>query len=247
MSAMPALKLYRLLKQFRGPDGEVVRVLDVPELTLEPAGELAIAGPSGTGKTTLLNIIAGLLLPTAGEVHVLGERVDRLNEPRRDRFRARHVGYVFQSSNLLMGFSALENVLLAMQFAGTIPSREREVRARALLKNVGLDTRLQYRPGQLSSGQQQRVAVVRALANRPALVLADEPTAHVDHATGVQVVQLLRSICAEQGAALLLASHDREVLASFERVVELQPARLVPHDRQPIEGRRPVPTSLDLV
>lgn len=220
----PAIEIRDLVKEYLDPEGAPVRVLEVPELTL-PAGEaLAVAGPSGAGKTTLFNIVAGLLLPTSGSVRVLGEEIGRLREDQRDRFRAQRIGYVFQTSNLLAGFSALENVLLAMGFADVARPAQRRARAQELLEQVGLGARLHYRPEQLSSGQQQRVALARALANRPALVLADEPTAHVDYATGQQVVALLRAFCAEQRAALLLASHDRELLATFERVVELRPA-----------------------
>lgn len=218
------LDIRDLTKTYTGPDGAPTPVLDLPELTVPAKAETAIAGPSGTGKTTLFNIIAGLLRPTSGEVRVLDTPIHRLPEAKRDRFRAQHIGYIFQTSNLLAGFSALENVVLAMNFAAALPAAQRGPRARDLLDQVGLADRMHYRPAQLSSGQQQRVALARALANRPALVLADEPTAHVDHATGLRAVALLRSVCAEHGAALLLASHDRALLASCAAVVELQPA-----------------------
>jgi ABC-type lipoprotein export system ATPase subunit len=148
-----------------------------------------------------------------------------MGEAARDRFRAQHIGYIFQTSNLIPGFSALENVLLSMGFAGTLPAGQRRTRAAELLGRVGLSDRLRHRPDQLSSGQQQRVAIARALANRPALVLADEPTAHVDYETGQQVVALLREVCAEHGAALLLASHDRELLAAFPNRLDLRASR----------------------
>jgi ABC-type lipoprotein export system ATPase subunit len=218
----PAIEIKGLVKDYVDPDGAAVRVLDIAALQLNAGHAMAIAGPSGTGKTTLINIIAGLLLPTSGSVHVLGEEIGRMGEAQRDRFRARQIGYVFQTGNLLAGFSALENVLLAMGFAGTVPAAQRRPRAQALLERVGLEQRLHYRPAQLSSGQQQRVAVARALANQPALVLADEPTAHVDHATGQQVIGLLRAYCAETGASLLLATHDRGLLATFDCVHPLK-------------------------
>ena len=218
---MLALSIHSLLKDYAGPDGERVRALDLPALDLAAGDELAVAGPSGTGKTTLFNLVAGLLTPSSGAVQVLGEELGPMSEAARDQFRARHIGYVFQTNNLLPGFSALENVLLPMGFAKVIAPNERRARAQELLARVGLADRLHYRPARLSSGQQQRVAVARALANRPALVLADEPTAHLDARNGAQVVALLREVCAENGAALLLASHDPALLASFAQVLRL--------------------------
>lgn len=216
-----ALTIRDLIKDYSGPEGERVRALELPVLDLPANTELAIAGPSGSGKTTLFNIVAGLLTPSSGDVLVLGEAIAKLPEAARDRFRARHIGYVFQTNNLLPGFSALENVLLAMGFADTVAPNERRARAQQLLARVGLSDRLHYRPAKLSSGQQQRVAVARALANRPALVLADEPTAHVDARNGALIAALLREACAEQGAALLLASHDPALLSSFAQVLRI--------------------------
>lgn len=222
----PALELLDVTREYTAPDGSRLRVLDVAHLTLAPGAELALAGPSGSGKTTLLHIAAGLLVPTRGEARVLGEPISRLPEAQRDRLRARSIGYVFQRANLLDGFSALENVLLAMGFAGSIPRVQQRQRAQELLEQVGLVDRLHYRPAQLSSGQQQRVALARALANAPKLVLADEPTASVDYDTGRQVVQVLRQRCTEHGAALLLVSHDRELLGSFREVVDVRGGQL---------------------
>ena len=227
-----ALTIRNLTKDYRAPDGEMVGVLNLPTLDLPAGAELAVAGPSGSGKTTLFNIIAGLLTPSSGEVQVLGESIGQLPEARRDHFRARHIGYVFQTNNLLPGFSALENVLLAMGFAQVITPSDRLARATELLERVGLAERLHYRPAKLSSGQQQRVAVARALANRPALVLADEPTAHVDARVGAQVVALLREACAEHAAALVLASHDPALLGSFARVLTLGDDQRVTTDNQ---------------
>jgi ABC-type lipoprotein export system ATPase subunit len=217
-----AIELQNLIKDYPGPERQTVRALDLAALTLNVGAAMAVAGPSGSGKTTLFHIVAGLLRPSAGQVHVLGEAIWHLSESRRDRFRAIQIGYVFQTSNLLAGFSALENVLLAMEFAGVLPQSRRRTRAGELLERVGLKDRLAHRPAQLSSGQQQRVAIARALANGPALILADEPTAHVDYAAGRMVAALLREVTAEHGAALLLASHDRELLATFPSVLELR-------------------------
>lgn len=219
-----AIEAHQLVKDYPGPEGQTVRALELAALSLGHGDALAVAGPSGSGKTTLLHIVAGMLRPSLGEVRVLGEALWAFGEARRDRFRARHIGYIFQTSNLLAGFSALENVLLAMQFAGVVPQGRRRGRAAELLERVGLKDRLAHRPAQLSSGQQQRVAIARALANSPALLLADEPTAHLDYAAGQVVAALLREVAAEVGAALLLASHDRALLATFPAALTLRRA-----------------------
>jgi putative ABC transport system ATP-binding protein len=140
-----------------------------------------------------------------------------LSEPERDRLRATSIGYIFQTFNLLQGYTCLENVLLGMTFG---PGANRDFAA-ALLQRVGLENRLHHYPRQLSTGQQQRVAVARALANKPKLVLADEPTGNLDHANGREALKLIREACRENGAALLLVSHDREVLAQFDTVQDL--------------------------
>ncbi|NTW03045.1 MAG: ABC transporter ATP-binding protein [Oscillochloris sp.] len=222
VNSASAIAITNLTKTYRGPDGTAQPILNLPQLQMARGSSLAISGPSGSGKTTLLHIVAGLLQPSSGDVLVLGEALTPMSEATRDRFRARNIGYIFQTSNLLAGFSALENMLLAMGFAGNVPTTQRRARASELLERVGLAARMHHRPNQLSSGQQQRVAIARAVANRPSLILADEPTAHVDYPTGCQVIALLREICAEHGAALLLASHDRELLAEFPTRLDLR-------------------------
>lgn len=235
MSAV--LELIDITKRYLAPDGTTTTVLDTASLTLQAGEELALGGPSGAGKTTLLHIAAGLLLPTSGTARVLGTTTNTLSEAARDQFRAQNIGYVFQRANLLDGFSALENVLLAMGFAGTVPPDQRRARAAELLAGVGLAERLHHRPNQLSSGQQQRVALARAIANAPTLVLADEPTASVDYETGRQIVGLLRRSCAERGAALLLVSHDRALLASFSQVIELRGGQLLTANHDMLDER----------
>jgi ABC-type lipoprotein export system ATPase subunit len=173
-----------------------------------------LAGESGSGKTTFLNLIAGILQPDAGGISLDGVNVAALPESQRDRLRAVKIGYIFQTFNLLQGYTCLENVLLGMSFGAGV---DREF-ALKLLQRVGLETKLHHRPRQLSTGQQQRVAVARALANRPKLVLADEPTGNLDHKNARESLALIREACRENGAALLLVSHDREVLAQFEHV-----------------------------
>jgi len=211
---MALLEIQQLRKTFPQPGGKARLVIQIDRFELGAGEELAVAGESGSGKSTFLNLIAGILTPDSGRVILDGQKISALSEPARDRSRAATVGYVFQSFNLLQGYSCLENVLLAMAFG---PGADRE-RAEQLLRHVGLGDRLHERPRRLSWGQQQRVAVARALANRPKLVLADEPTGNLDHRNAAEVIALMRETCREAGAALLLATHDREILSRFPRV-----------------------------
>lgn len=214
---MPLLEISQLQKSFVAPDGSRHKIVDVVAFALEERTQVALSGESGSGKTTFLNLIAGILAPDGGSIRLKGQEMSALNEAQRDRLRATTIGYIFQTFNLLQGYSCLENVLLGMSFG---PGADRAF-AEALLKRVGLGDKLNHRPLQLSTGQQQRVAVARALANRPKLVLADEPTGNLDHRNAREALQLIREACRENGAALLLVSHDREVLAQFENVQEL--------------------------
>jgi len=217
MDATPALLIQDLLKSYPTPSGGRAEVLRLPRFQLEAGQQLALRGESGLGKTTLMHIIAGILEPDSGLVAVGGTQVTGLSEARRDRLRAERIGYVFQTFNLLQGLSALENVMLGLAFGkGAEPGT-----AMAALERVGLADRAHHLPRQLSTGQQQRVAVARALANRPCLILADEPTGNLDAARGRKIVELLRESAASLGSALLVASHDPEVLAAFDQVIDL--------------------------
>jgi putative ABC transport system ATP-binding protein len=212
------LLVENIKKSYREPDGTRLAILDVPRLELAAGEQVVIRGRSGGGKSTLLNIIAGLATADEGRVVVNGTDVTRLPEVARDRFRARHIGFVFQTFNLLEGFSALENVLLGMTFTG---QRKDTGRATELLNRVGLGNRLTHKPAALSVGEQQRVAVARALVNQPVLLLADEPTANIDPAHQQQVVELLRGVCRDENVAMLLVTHSPEVSGQFERVEHL--------------------------
>ena len=212
------LSLENIKKSYREPDGTRLDILDVPRLEVAAGEQVVIRGRSGGGKSTLLNIIAGLATADSGRVVINGTDVTRLPESARDRFRARHIGFVFQTFNLLDGFSALENVLLGMTFTGQ-PKDVR--RATELLERVGLGHRLTHKPAALSVGEQQRVAVARALVNRPVLLLADEPTANIDPGHQQQVVDLLRQVCRDENVAMLLVTHSTEVSGQFERVEHL--------------------------
>jgi putative ABC transport system ATP-binding protein len=206
-------------KSYHEPDGHRLQILDVPHLALAAGEQVVVRGRSGGGKTTLLNAIAGLATIDEGKIVVNGTDVTRLPEAVRDRFRARQIGFVFQTFNLLAGFTALENVQLGMTFTG---QRSDPSRAAELLKQVGLGHRLGHKPAALSVGEQQRVAVARALVNRPSLLLADEPTANIDPAHQQQVVDLLREACRAENVAMLLVTHSPEVAGQFERVENLE-------------------------
>ena len=211
---MPLLEIRDLVKTYPRPGGELHRVVDVREFTLEAGAQCALRGESGTGKTTFLNLIAGILAPDGGTIRLDGREPAKLGEAGRDRLRAETIGYIFQTFNLLQGHTALENVELGMAFGRGVD----RAHAEALLRRVGLGDKLGHFPRQLSTGQQQRVAVARALANRPKLVLADEPTGNLDRRHAREALALIREVCAETGAALLLVSHDERVLAAFEHM-----------------------------
>jgi putative ABC transport system ATP-binding protein len=213
------LLVENIQKSYKEPDGTRLAILDVPRLEVAAGEQVVIRGRSGGGKSTLLNIIAGLATADAGRVVVNGTDVTRLPEVARDRFRARHIGFVFQTFNLLDGFSALENVLLGMTFTG---QRKDARRATDLLNRVGLGNRLTHKPAALSVGEQQRVAVARALVNQPLLLLADEPTANIDPGHQQQVVELLRGVCRDENVAMVLVTHSPEVSGQFERVEHLE-------------------------
>lgn len=213
-AAESLLKVRALLKAYPLPEGGSKTIVEVPEFSLQAADQLALRGESGSGKTTFLHLIAGILTADSGSVEIAGVNMMALREHARDRLRARSVGYIFQTFNLLQGYTCLENVVLGMAFGAGV---DRE-HARELLDRVGLSQRLHHYPRQLSTGQQQRVAVARALANRPKLVLADEPTGNLDHRNAREALRLIRETSRENGAALLLVSHDPEVLGAFEKV-----------------------------
>ncbi|MCL2348552.1 MAG: ABC transporter ATP-binding protein [Planctomycetaceae bacterium] len=222
------LEIKNLKKSYTEPDGGELPILDIPTWKVEAGEQVVLVGASGCGKTTLLHIIAGILRPTSGHVLIDGWDTPVLTEAERDVFRARRIGYVFQTFNLLQGFSALENVLIGMTFAG---GRHDKNRAKNLLDRVGLGHRLHHKPAQLSVGEQQRVSVARALANSPKLVLADEPTANVDVGNQQQVIDMLRGTCQEEDVALILVTHAPEVAKQFQRVDQLAEVNRVLQNR----------------
>ena len=213
------LLLKDIKKSFRQPDGTGLPVLDIREFRVGAGEHVVLVGRSGCGKTTLLHVIAGISRPNEGKVRIDDWDITLMPESECDRFRAERIGYVFQTFNLLAGFTALENVLLAMRFASGRPDKNR---ARHLLHRVGLSHRMTHRPAQLSVGEQQRVAVARALANKPRLLLADEPTANVDAGHQQQILDLIREACLEEEVSLVMVTHSHEVAEQFPRVDRLE-------------------------
>ncbi len=212
--------------------GATVDVLADISLDVPRGQFLAVAGPSGSGKSTLLGLIAGLDRPTAGRITVGGVDVTRLGEDELARFRRDTIGYVFQSYHLIPTLTALENVAVPFELAGEPDARGR---ARALLDEVGLADRAHHYPVQLSGGEQQRVAVARAVCRRPRLLLADEPTGNLDSATGKQVIELVVALNRNLGSTLVLVTHDGALAAHADRVVTLRDGRIV--SDEPANGR----------
>ncbi|MEQ8853534.1 ABC transporter ATP-binding protein [Gimesia sp.] len=213
-----SLLLENVKKSYREPDGSTLPILDIERFEVKEQEQVVLIGESGSGKSTLLNVISGITTADSGKVTIAGTEIASMPEVVRDRFRAERIGFVFQTFNLLPAFSALENVLLGMSFSRKKASRDR---AKELLALVGLEHRLHHRPKQMSVGEQQRVAVARALANQPKLLLADEPTANVDVANQETILKLLREACTQHQIAMLLVTHSQEVASQFERVETL--------------------------
>jgi len=206
--------------EFRYP-GSQAFAMAVSDLHINAGECVAIVGPSGSGKTTLLSLVAGTLLPVAGEIHVGGTCISQLGETGRRRFRIREVGQVFQAFELLEYLSVKDNVLLAPIIDSAVNEQLRD-RANTLLKSVGLADKANTKPARLSHGERQRVAVCRAMLNRPGLLLADEPTGNLDQANKQNVVDLLINQARDNGSTLMMVTHDRSLLGSFERVIDFE-------------------------
>jgi putative ABC transport system ATP-binding protein len=195
--------------------------LTFPDADLMPGDHAVVIGPSGSGKTTLLHLIAGLLVASEGTVRVEGKDLARLSEPGRDRYRAKSVGYVFQDFHLIDGYTAEENVVVGLGLAG-VRGRERVTRARRTLERLGLGGRLRHPPNRLSTGERQRVALARAVAHGPTVLLADEPTAHLDRPRAADAMTLLREVATDLKAVLLVATHDPWVVDGFSMRLEMR-------------------------
>ncbi|GAA6735022.1 ABC transporter ATP-binding protein [Thermus oshimai] len=227
---MPIIEAKGVTKVYRG-DGVETWALRGVDLQVEAGEFTALVGPSGSGKSTLLHLLAGLDLPTEGEVWVGGVRLDRLSRAERARFRLGRVGLVFQAYNLLPVLTALENAGFILELRG-VPRRVREEKALWALEALGLKDKAHRRPHQLSGGEQQRVAVARALAAEPLLVLADEPTANLDSQNGLALIERMKALNRERGVTFLFSTHDPRLLAHVGRVVRLEDGRIVGEERR---------------
>ncbi|MBV7565247.1 MULTISPECIES: ABC transporter ATP-binding protein [unclassified Pseudomonas] len=217
------LSAQNLNKVVSSAEGELTILHDL-SLELEKGGSLAIVGSSGSGKSTLLGLLAGLDLPSSGRILLAGNDLGSLDEDARARVRAEHVGFVFQSFQLLDSLNALENVMLPLELEGRSDARQR---ATELLERVGLGARLSHTPRQLSGGEQQRVAIARAFAADPDVLFADEPTGNLDTHTGERISDLLFELNQERGATLVLVTHDERLAARCQRVIRLEAGHLV--------------------
>jgi putative ABC transport system ATP-binding protein len=229
VSGQPLLRVERVTKVFGGGP-TLVRAVDHVDLATG-AGEITlIMGPSGSGKTTLLSMIGGILRPTEGHIAIAGIEITTLRQRELPRVRRELVGFVFQTFNLLESLSTLENVEIALNVAGVKGARARE-RARSLLLEAGLGNRLHFSAKDLSAGERQRVAIARALANKPPLLLADEPTANLDSAHGHEVMELLRELTKRKGNGVVVVSHDARLAEVADRVLWLEDGRLRDQER----------------
>jgi lipoprotein-releasing system ATP-binding protein len=221
----PLLEGRALRKVYREEDGSELIILEGVDLRVEAGESIAIVGASGAGKSTLLHLLGCLDRPTAGEVRLGGRNVANLSARQLAALRNRRIGFVFQFHHLLREFTALENVMMPMLIGGS-PRREAEQQARALLGEVGLAARITHKASELSGGEQQRVAVARALANRPAVVIADEPSGNLDTHTSEQLHDLFFELQSQHGVALILATHNRELAERTNRVLEVRDGNL---------------------
>ncbi|WP_298850184.1 ABC transporter ATP-binding protein [uncultured Aquimonas sp.] len=222
-STREALHAQGLGKRVQLPTGPLTILEDV-SFSIKAGETVAIVGASGSGKSTLLSLLAGLDTPSSGEVELAGEPLSKLDEDGRAAVRGRHVGFVFQSFQLLPSLTALENVMLPLELSG---AKDAEAQAREILRQVGLSERLSHYPRQLSGGEQQRVALARAFVTRPAVLFADEPTGNLDTKTGESVVELLFEMNASSGTTLVLVTHDPKLAARCGRVLRIDAGRLL--------------------
>lgn len=221
MKVIKAIEVKGLCKRVSDATGELT-LLDNIHFTVSSGESIAITGPSGSGKSTLLGLLAGLDTPSMGDVVAQGQSLFSMNEDGRAAFRARHVGFVFQSFQLLPNLTALENVMLPLELAG----KEARIPALSILEKVGLAHRLEHFPSTLSGGEQQRVSLARAFVQKPDILFADEPTGSLDEATGAKIIDLMFSLQQEMGATLVLVTHDPKLAARCDRQLSLHAGQL---------------------
>jgi putative ABC transport system ATP-binding protein len=222
---MTAVRCVDLCKTYRQGDQDI-KALDHVSIEIDKGGFVCLSAPSGGGKTTLLNAIGGLDIPDSGEVYVAEKRIDNLSKGDLADLRLHQIGFVFQAYNLIPVLTAQENVEFVMQVQG-VAAGERDEKARSILKEVGLEGLENRRPAEMSGGQQQRVAVARAVASRPALILADEPTANLDSKTSDELMQLFTELNENHNSTFIIASHDPRVMSYAKRLVQMLDGRIV--------------------
>lgn len=223
-----SLTVKKLTKSFSASGGTVTALNSV-DFHVDTGEFASIIGKSGSGKSTLLSLLGALDIPTSGEILVDNEDITKLSSSKQTAYRSKKIGFVFQHYNLIPNLSALDNVILALEFGG-VPSRERKDRAVELLEEVGIDADQQKRkPSRLSGGQQQRVSIARALANHPAVILADEPTGNLETETGKKIFDLLHNLSRSENTTIIAVTHDLDIAGKTDRTFRLQDGKLIKH------------------
>ncbi|CAN5450442.1 ABC transporter ATP-binding protein [soil metagenome] len=212
------LELRNLRKTYRNSKNESFPIIDIDNFAAASGKQIAISGESGSGKSTLLGMISGILMPDHGEIIIDGTDIVKISEGKKDHFRAKNIGYIFQTFNLLQSFTVLENVMLGMMFAGKVDKSK----AVSTLEKVGLGKRINNKPSELSVGEQQRTAIARAIVNSPKLLLADEPTANLDNKNGLLAIDLIKELCLANNITLVMVTHQKEVMDRFDNVMKME-------------------------
>ena len=221
---MNVIETINLQKHYQIGDNSVLAV-DGIDLNVKEGEFVCISGRSGSGKSTLLSLLAGLESPTGGEVQLLGQHLEEMNEQERGRFRRAHIGFIFQAYNLLPQFNAWENVAVPLEIRG-IPLQERKEKAMEALEMVGLTDHAEHRPTEMSGGQQQRISIARAIITRPDIVFADEPTGNLDTRTGTEIMSLLTDLFRRWGTTFLVVSHDEDMHRYTDREIRLKDGKI---------------------
>ena len=221
---MSVIKTNNLQKHYQVGENSV-HAVDGVDLNVREGEFVCISGRSGSGKSTLLSLLAGLESPTDGEVVLLGEHLEQMNERERGRFRREHIGFIFQAYNLLPQFNSWENVAIPLEIRG-VPLEERTKKAMEALEMVDLADHAEHRPTELSGGQQQRISIARAIITRPGIVFADEPTGNLDSRTGTEVMELLTDLFRRWGATFLVVSHDEDMIRYTDREIRLKDGKI---------------------